>query len=568
MIIFPGTMLHLTNGLLFLLSTLSATSDVSYMIALRQEGMPQLQEHLLTISDPHSPHWGHYLTHQQIRQHVSPPRSEKFPLLVWLEWNQVNFTDHGDAIECHSDLKTAIRMWKIEMGTHETDLQHHHIFHIPTRFRSLIDFIEGPHAPLPSYHHRIYFPKDTANFQPDSRHVGREALQRLYNITRNEATGASVASIEYQNDAGFSPTDLTAASYQNGEDPQKMAKVVGKNIGVDTESQLDVQMEALMAQNSTLWFWDEPDWLYSFAVKFASQHTIPEVISMSWGWAEDSQCQIASCQNTTSQQYIQRVNNEYIKIGLRGVTILVASGDAGAPGRTSEGCNPVRPVNPVMPGSSPWITSVSATFVNQSDLMVDWKTPLCQSQGCTTGKTEVPTGADWTGWTTGGGFSIYASENRPTWQKKAVSDFLAHNPLPSNFNKKGRGYPDVSAIGHNCPVILDGQLYNVDGTSCSAPIWAGIVATLNSYQKSRGKPVLGFLNPMLYAMWEDDPTLFQDIQVGNNWCTEEGCCPVREDGGSDFGYGASKGWDPVTGLGTPNVGRMIEWISRNNSSNW
>ena len=52
---------------------------------------------------------------------------------------------------------------------------------------------------------------------------------------------------------------------------------------------------------------------------------------MSWGWAEDRQCDIIDCQNITSQQYVNRVNNEYLKITLRGVTIVV-DGDAGAPG--------------------------------------------------------------------------------------------------------------------------------------------------------------------------------------------------------------------------------------------
>ena len=41
-----------------------------------------------------------------------------------------------------------------------------------------------------------------------------------------------------------------------------------------------------------------------------------DVISMSWGWAEDSQCNITSCGNLTSHEYVDRVNMEYVKIGL------------------------------------------------------------------------------------------------------------------------------------------------------------------------------------------------------------------------------------------------------------
>ena len=113
----------------------------------------------------------------------------------------------------------------------------------------------------------------------------------------------------------------------------------------------------------------------------------------------------------------------------------------------------------------------------------------------------------------------------------------------------------MAAIGHLCPVVIDGTLTPVDGTSCSSPVFAGIVALLNDYQKSRGKPVLGFLNPVLYKMAEDG--VFNDITDGGNMCTEMQCC------GDKFGYQSWKGWDPVTGLGTPNFGLMVEWLEAN-----
>jgi tripeptidyl-peptidase-1 len=63
-------------------------------------------------------------------------------------------------------------------------------------------------------------------------------------------------------------------------------------------------------------------------------------------------------------------------------------------------------------------------------------------------------------------------------------------------------------------------------------------------------------------MWGDDPSIFNDITKGNNWCTESGCCPG--DGNTNmFGYEAAKGWDPVTGLGTPNYGKMEAWLDSN-----
>jgi len=113
-------------------------------------------------------------------------------------------------------------------------------------------------------------------------------------------------------------------------------------------------------------------------------------------------------------------------------------------------------------------------------------------------------------------------------------------------------------LGHYCPIVPGGQVMGVDGTSCSAPVFAALVALLNDHQVSQGRPKLGFINPVLYKMWADNKKIFHDITQGNNWCTESQCC------NSTFGYEAAVGWDPVTGLGTPNFGLMLEWLDAQN----
>jgi tripeptidyl-peptidase-1 len=74
------------------------------------------------------------------------------------------------------------------------------------------------------------------------------------------------------------------------------------------------------------------------------------------------------------------------------------------------------------------------------------------------------------------------------------------------------------------------------GTSASSPTVAGIFALLNDYRLSLGKPTLGFINPLIYS---NATSGFNDIIEGFN----PGC-------GTD-GFSAGFGWDPVTGLGTP-----------------
>jgi tripeptidyl-peptidase-1 len=190
---------------------------------------------------------------------------------------------------------------------------------------------------------------------------------------------------------------------------------------------------------------------------------------------------------------------------------------------------------------------------------------LCKQYGCATGTKEFVTNNNGTGWTAGGGINNYSVRaTQAKWQNDVVTNYLNSGvPLPLNFNKNGRAYPDVSVVGHYCPVMGSGSPEPIDGTSCSSPIFASLVSILNDHQVRNGKPKLGFINPILYKMYKDNPSIFRDGTEGNNWCTEYTSCPQRKDGGSDFGYKATKGYDPVYGLGMPNIGLMKEWLDKN-----
>ena len=73
---------------------------------------------------------------------------------------------------------------------------------------------------------------------------------------------------------------------------------------------------------------------------------------------------------------------------------------------------------------------------------------------------------------------------------------------------------------------------------------------LNARRLKEGKSTLGFINPLLYA----NPDAFTDITIGDSSCSEqEFCCPKAY-------YSAQTGWDPVSGLGTPNYVRLAEVI--------
>ena len=109
----------------------------------------------------------------------------------------------------------------------------------------------------------------------------------------------------------------------------------------------------------------------------------------------------------------------------------------------------------------------------------------------------------------------------------------------SPSGQPGRGVPDVAGdadpvTGYN--VLVDGNGAVIGGTSAVAPLWAGLTALFN---QSIGKPV-GFLNPLLYT--PGGMATFHDIAVGSNG-----------------GYNCAPGWDPCTGLGSPD-GALLQSV--------
>jgi len=285
----------------------------------------------------------------------------------------------------------------------------------------------------------------------------------------------------------------------------------------------------------------------TFGAHVATVNNVPQVMSISYGWSESDQCEVATtCPSTGgSAAYVALVNAEFQKIGARGVSMLVASGDSGANGRTDPDCS-LPYLKPDFPAASPYVTSVGATQVDSPVYNLNNPPPICSGQGysCVSGGNEVAVSYNHAYFASGGGFSNYAT--MPSYQRGAVQAYLQSNvqlPPSSYYNATNRAYPDVAAIGSDVLIYQQG-VQDVGGTSCSSPEFAAVVAMLNNVaMKSSGNQPLGFLNPLLYKMAASQPNTFQDIVKGNNICTEDGCSSSCQ------GYYATKGWGPGHRLG-------------------
>ena len=210
------------------------------------------------------------------------------------------------------------------------------------------------------------------------------------------------------------------------------------------------------------------------------------------------------------------------------------NGTVSAPGSTSGGV-----VNgtlwPSWPASSPWVTAVGAT----------------RFDGQKVGGEEVA--SDQFG--SGGGFSTqYAQSPHATWQSAMVAAYLKGAPqLPpaGSFPPLGRATPDVSALGEGYHVYVGVQNGVVGGTSASAPAFAALISLLNEARLRAKMPAMGFLNPFVYK----NANAFHDVVKGNNFVGTGPVFPAPAP--FSFGFNCTKGWDPVTGVGTPNFGKLL-----------
>ncbi|KAI5366002.1 putative peptidase S53, activation domain, Sedolisin domain, peptidase S8/S53 domain superfamily [Septoria linicola] len=258
-----------------------------------------------------------------------------------------------------------------------------------------------------------------------------------------------------------------------------------------------------------------------------------KVISTSYGYNE----------HDLTPAYERRQCNEYMKLGMMGVSVLYSSGDYGVAGNGGQCINgpgedapyqdasvPGGRFNPAFPSTCPYVTSVGATQVKPgTNILV---TPTQPEQAC---ETVIYSG---------GGFSNVFP--LPSYQSAAVKSYFKNHLPPYtsaqyNNSQQTRGFPDISANGANYVVAINGAWAKVYGTSASAPTLGSIITLINEARINIGKGSIGFINPVAYA----HPEVFNDVISGGN----QGC--------STPGFTAVSGWDPVTGLGTPNFLKML-----------
>jgi kumamolisin len=229
----------------------------------------------------------------------------------------------------------------------------------------------------------------------------------------------------------------------------------------------------------------------------------PCALSISWGEPEIG----------ISEAYLHSVDEVMRDAAMLGVTVCASAGDAGAMNGSPDGKPAVN-----FPASSPHVLSCGGSSVHRSDSKnvheSVWNCAIHGIHGAT-----------------GGGVS--RKFDPPGWQKD-------HAVPLGPTGKEGRGVPDVAgpADPHcGCAILVGGESCSSAGTSAVAPIWAALVACINTELNAR----CGFITPLLYQLSKGSANPMREITRGNNGF-----------------YEAGAGWDACTGLGSPSGERLIE----------
>jgi tripeptidyl-peptidase-1 len=366
----------------------------------------------------------------------------------------------------------------------------------------------------------------------DALEITPTIIRTRYNITAIGTNAQNLHAVAEFQAQYYSPTDFQNfwTQFVNYAPFEPIAQVIGTNIpsAPGIEASLDVEYLTSVAPNVTTYFYSLKNFnfwndLMTWVEELANETNPPFVHSVSYG----------SQGNYPSDAYRDRLNADFQVLGTRGITIVFASGDDGAGcqgiGAESEGPEKVCDCTfyPSFPATCPYVLTVGATrFLSGNS----GQEGAVQAFG------------------SGGGFSQLFPT--PSYQASAVASYLqsgVNMPEACAFNQSNRATPDVSALGDvHFQVINGGRKISVGGTSASAPTFSAVLTLLNDIRLNKGESTLGFVNPWIYQTAAMNPSAFFDVTQGDN--SSPGCCRSGDLGGFD----CATGYDPVTGVGTPN----------------
>jgi len=359
---------------------------------------------------------------------------------------------------------------------------------------------------------------------PNTAPITVPQVAQLHNFPKISAAGQTIAIFSEE---GYLPGDITQyfAALPGFEAPVLTDVSVDAGNGgyADPETTQDICIAATVAQGAAVAVYfttfDQKGWVDLIQRVVFPQPGDPVCSVLSSSFYVSNGDDSATLQNEgVSVSWLNAVTAAFQDAAIQGVTVCIASGDNGTDSRVGDGKAHVS-----YPASDPWVLSCGGTTIgNVSGASFDewvWNDD---------------TGA------TGGGVSDFFP----------IPDYQDFAKVPGSVNDghSGRGVPDVAANASpnsGYPVIVGGQPFIGNGTSASAPLYAGLIAVVNA---GLGVPV-GFLNPTLYVLAN---SVCRDITGPPG--------PSNNSFNNVPGYPAGGGWNACTGWGVADGSALLDHL--------
>jgi subtilase family serine protease len=485
---------------------------LSLVLPLRNE--EELDRLLQDIYDPQSPLYHQFLSVEDFTERFGPSQQDYEEVLNFARKSGLTAT-HVSAnrlvVSVEGSVDTVERAFHVHVNTYWNPAENRTFFAADGEPATDLGFslwhisgLDNFSVPHPiGLRHNVESIGNATGSGPEGNFTGSD-IRRAYYGGGLTGLGQSVALVEF---AGYNLADVDRYFSKVGQKrtvPVNGVSTDGSRLTCsgacsDTEQALDIESAISMAPGMSQVRVYVSDTSDVNILNRIATENVSKSIACSWGW---------SPADPTSNDPIFK---EY---AAQGQSFFAAAGDKGSY-KTG--------VRDVYPADNPYVTSVGGTNLTTTGPGGTWKAETA-----------------WSG--SGGGISP---------NKFALPSYQKHTAVLTVANKASKVYrnaPDVAAEANTDNFIcFNGSCAGGwGGTSFAAPRWATLLSLANQQSVLNGRATLGFINPILYAMNQSSryASLFHDITSGTN--------------GS---YTAVKGYDLVTGWGTPKGDALIDALT-------
>lgn len=489
------------SGLAPMVGHLPAQQRMSLAISLSLRNPDQLEAFLQDLYNPSSPNYRHYLTVAQFADRFGASSEDYNAVVQFAQANHLTVRGTG-ANRLVVDVEGAVA--DVEAAFHTSIGVYQH----PTEART---FYAPEREPLAATNVSLLHISGLDNFVlpvakntfgsglvakasgsgPSGSFLGSDLRTAYYGSGSLNGSGQTVALFEYK---GYNPSDINTYFANAGQSQNVPILSISVN-GASTTcgsgcGDVEQALDIEQALSMAPGLKQLRVYVGKNDVSIFNQMAADNVassISCSFGWAKD-------------QSSLDPIFQE---MAAQGQTVFVATGDQGSS----------TAANVTWPSDDPWVTAVGGTVLTTNGAGGSWKSE--------------------TGWANSTGMPSKNNVPIPSYQQLA-GVVTSSNGASSTL----RNIPDVSsesaAAQYVCAI---GTCRNQGGgTSYAAPLWASLIAMANQQAANRGDANVGYLNPTLY-----------DITTGSRFSSDF----HDATSGSNGAYSAVKGYDLVTGWGSP-----------------